>query len=162
LEAEQALERFSERWDDKYPAITPSWRADWQRLTVFFDYPREIRKIVYTTNAIESLNYSMRKVLKNRGAFPNDESIMKLMFMGLKNVANKWTRPIRDWKAALNQFVILYGDRVLNYIQLHRLLDTLIRALVQSGVRVYAFAPDTREAVIMHGAQPVDYSLKRT
>jgi transposase-like protein len=114
LEAEQALERFSERWDDKYPAITPSWRADWQRLTVFFDYPREIRKIVYTTNAIESLNYSMRKVLKNRGAFPNDESIMKLMFMGLKNVAKKWTRPIRDWKAALNQFVILYGDRVLN------------------------------------------------
>lgn len=114
LEAEQALERFSERWDDKYPAITPSWRVDWQRLTVFFDYPQEVRKVVYTTNAIESLNYSMRKVLKNRGAFPNDESIMKLMFMGLKNVARKWTRPIRDWKAALNQFVILYGDRVSN------------------------------------------------
>ena len=114
LEAEQALERFSERWDDKYPAITPSWRADWQRLTVFFDYPQEVRKVVYTTNAIESLNYSMRKVLKNRGAFPNDESIMKLMFMGLKNVARKWTRPIRDWKAALNQFIILYGDRVPN------------------------------------------------
>ena len=112
LEAEQALERFSQRWDDKYPAITPSWRADWQRLTVFFDYPQEVRKVVYTTNAIESLNYSMRKVLKNRGAFPNDESILKLMFMGLKNVARKWTRPIRDWKAALNQFVILYGDRV--------------------------------------------------
>ena len=114
LEAEQALERFSERWDDKYPAITPSWRADWQRLTVFFDCPQEVRKVVYTTNAIESLNYSMRKVLKNRGAFPNDESIMKLMFMGLKNVARKWTRPIRDWKAALNQFIILYGDRVPN------------------------------------------------
>ncbi len=114
LEAEQALERFSERWDDKYPAITPSWRADWQRLTVFFDYPQEVRKVVYTTNAIESLNYSMRKVLKNRGAFPNDESIMKLMFMGLKNVARKWTRPIRDWKAALNQFAILYGNRVPN------------------------------------------------
>lgn len=112
LEAEQALERFSQRWDDKYPAITPSWRVDWQRLTVFFDYPQEVRKVVYTTNAIESLNYSMRKVLKNRGAFPNDESIMKLLFMGLKNVARKWTRPIRDWKAALNQFVILYGDRV--------------------------------------------------
>lgn len=112
LEAEQALARFSQRWDDKYPAITPSWRVDWQRLTVFFDYPQEVRKVVYTTNAIESLNYSMRKVLKNRGAFPNDESIMKLLFMGLKNVARKWTRPIRDWKAALNQFVILYGDRV--------------------------------------------------
>jgi len=111
-EAEQALERFSERWDDKYPAISPSWRADWTRLTVFFDYPREIRKVIYTTNAIESLNYSMRKVLKNRGAFPNDESIMKVLFMGLNNVAKKWTRPIRDWKAALNQFVIMFEDRV--------------------------------------------------
>jgi transposase-like protein len=111
-EAEQALERFSEQWDDKYPAISSSWRRDWQRLTVFFDYPREIRKVVYTTNAIESLNYSMRKVLKNRGAFPNDESIMKLMFMALKNISKKWTLPIRDWKAALNQFVILFGERV--------------------------------------------------
>lgn len=111
-EAEQALERFSERWDEKYPAISPSWRADWPRLTVFFDYPREIRKVIYTTNAIESLNYSMRKVLKNRGAFPNDDSIMKVLFMGLNNVAKKWTRPIRDWKAALNQFVIMFEDRV--------------------------------------------------
>jgi len=79
---------------------------------VFFDYPKEIRKVIYTTNAIESLNYSLRKVLKNRGAFPNDESIMKLMFMALQNVAKKWTRPIRDWTAALNQFVILFGERV--------------------------------------------------
>lgn len=111
-EAEQAQERFSERWDEKYPAISPSWRADWHRLTTFFDYPPEVRKVIYTTNAIESLNYSLRKVLKNRGAFPNDDSIMKVLFMGLNNVAKKWTRPIRDWKAALNQFVILFGDRV--------------------------------------------------
>lgn len=111
-EAERALERFAERWDGKYPAISPSWRADWTRLTVFFDYPREIRKVIYTTNAIESLNYSLRKVLKNRGAFPNDESIMKLMFMALRNVAKKWTLPIRDWRSALNQFVILFGERV--------------------------------------------------
>lgn len=111
-EAEQALERFSARWDGKYPAISPSWRADWQRLTVFFDYPREIRKVVYTTNAIESLNYSLRKVLKNRGAFPNDESVMKLLFMALQHVAKKWTMPIRDWRSALNQFVILFGERV--------------------------------------------------
>ena len=111
-EAEQALERFSERWNEKYPAISPSWRADWHRLTIFFDYPPEVRKVIYTTNAIESLNYSLRKVLKNRGAFPNDDSIMKVLFMGLNNVAKKWTRPIRDWKAALNQFVILFGDRV--------------------------------------------------
>jgi len=112
VEAEQALEDFSARWDEKYPAISPAWRAEWQRLTVFFDYPPEVRRVIYTTNAIESLNYSMRKVLKNRGAFPNDESIFKLLYLGLNRVAKKWTMPIRDWKAALNQFVIMFGDRM--------------------------------------------------
>jgi putative transposase len=80
-EVEQALDRFSERWDRKCRAISPSWRADWQRLTVFFDYPHEIRRVIYITNAIESLNYSLRTVLENRGAFPNDESIVKLLYM---------------------------------------------------------------------------------
>jgi|TARA_B100000959_G_C14919037_1_gene598670 transposase-like protein len=111
-EAEQALETFSERWDEHYPAISPSWRADWDRLTVMFDFPPAIRKVIYTTNAIESLNYSMRKILKNRGAFPNDASILKIFYLALRNVAKRWTMPIRDWKSALNQFVILYGDRV--------------------------------------------------
>lgn len=111
-EAEQALERFGQKWDAKYPAISPSWRADWARLTVLFDYPPEIRRVIYTTNAIESLNYSLRRVLRNRGAFPNDASIMKLLYLALKNAARKWTLPIRDWKAALNQFVILFGNRV--------------------------------------------------
>jgi transposase-like protein len=111
-EAEQALARFSERWDAKYPAISPSWRADWHRLTVFFDYSPEIRKVIYTTNAIESLNYSLRKLLKTRGAFPNDEAIIKIIYLAIQRVAKKWTMPIRDWRAALNQFVILFGDRV--------------------------------------------------
>lgn len=111
-EAELALERFASRWDSKYPAISPSWRADWDRLTVFFDYPPEIRKVIYTTNAIESLNYSLRKVLKNRGAFPNDESIVKLLYLAIQKIAKRWTMPIRDWKSALNQFVILFGERV--------------------------------------------------
>jgi putative transposase len=110
--AEQALERFADRWDTKYPAISPSWLADWDRLTVFFDYPPAIRRAVYTTNAIESLNYSLRKVLKGRSAFPNDESIIKVLYMGLQHVAKKWTQPIPEWKAALNQFVILFGERV--------------------------------------------------
>ena len=88
-EAEQALERFADRWDTKYPAISPSWLADWDRLTVFLDYPLAIRRAVYTTNAIESLNYSLRKVLKGRSAFPNDESIMKVLYMGLQHVAKK-------------------------------------------------------------------------
>jgi transposase-like protein len=111
-EAEQALERFADRWDTQYPAISPSWLADWDRLTVFFDYPPAIRRAIYTTNAIESLNYSLRKVLKGRSAFPNDEAILKVLYMGLQHVAKKWTQPIRDWKAALNQFVILFGERV--------------------------------------------------
>ena len=111
-EAEQALTRFAETWDPKYPAISQSWRADWTRLTVFFDYPPEIRRVIYTTNAIESLNYSLRKLLKTRGAFPNDEAILKVLYLGLQRIAKKWTMPIHDWKRALNQFVILFGDRV--------------------------------------------------
>lgn len=111
-EAEDALDRFADRWDGRYPAISPSWRADWDRLTVFFDYPPEIRKVIYTTNAIESLNYSLRKVLKNRGAFPNDESIIKLLYLAIQKIAKRWTMPIRDWRSALNQFVILFGERV--------------------------------------------------
>ena len=111
-EAEQALDRFSAAWDAKYPAISPSWRADWQRLTVFFNYSPEIRKVIYTTNAVESLNYSLRKLLKMRGAFPNDDSIMKVLYLAITRAAKKWTMPIRDWRSALNQFVILFGDRV--------------------------------------------------
>jgi transposase-like protein len=111
-EAEQALDKFSDLWDAKYPAISPSWRADWDKLTVFFDYTPEIRKVIYTTNAIESLNFSLRKMLKNRGAFPNDDSIIKALYLAINRVAKKWTMPIRDWKAALNQFVVLFGDRM--------------------------------------------------
>jgi putative transposase len=110
--AEQALERFADRWDPKYPAISPSWLADWDRLTVFGDYPPAIRRAVSTTNAIESLNSALRKVLKGRSAFPNDESIRKVLYRGLQHVAKKWTQPIPEWKAALNQFVLLFGERV--------------------------------------------------
>lgn len=110
--AEAALSQFSGRWGEQYPAIVPSWKRNWERLTPFFDYPPAIRKVVYTTNAIESLNYSLRKVIKGRGAFPHDDAIRKLLYLGLRNVSKKWTMPIRDWKAALNQFIILFGDRV--------------------------------------------------
>lgn len=111
--AEIALQTFSERWDEHYPAISPAWRRDWQRLTVFFDYPQAIRKIIYTTNAIESLNYSLRKVLKTKGVFPNDDSIRKILYLAINNISKKWTMPIQNWKQALNQFVILLGeDRV--------------------------------------------------
>jgi putative transposase len=93
-EAEHALERFAERWDTKYPTISPSWLTDWDRLTVFFDYPPEIRRVIYTTNAIESLNYTLRKRLKTRGVFPNDESLVKVLYLALQQVAKKWTREV--------------------------------------------------------------------
>jgi putative transposase len=111
-DAEHALERLAERWEAKYPAMSPRWLADGDRLTVFFDSPSAIRRAIYTTHAIESLHDSLRKGLKGRGAFPNDESIVKLLYMGLQHVAKKWTQPIPEWKAALNQFVILFGERV--------------------------------------------------
>ena len=110
--ASTALEAFVAQWGEQYPAIAPSWERNWERLTPFFDYPPAIRKVVYTTNAIESLNYSLRRIIKGRGAFPNDDAIKKLLYLGLRNASKKWTMPIRDWKAALNQFIILYGDRV--------------------------------------------------
>ncbi len=110
--ASAALGQFTARWGEHYPAIAPSWERNWERLTPFFDYPPAIRKVVYTTNAVESLNYSLRQVIKGRGAFPHDDAIKKLLYLGLRNVAKKWTMPIRDWKAALNQFIILFGDRV--------------------------------------------------
>lgn len=106
------LEAFSNRWDPRYPMISRSWKSKWPDLTPFFKFPETIRKVIYTTNAIESLNFSVRKVTKNRQSFPTADAAMKLVFMALQNISTKWTMPIRDWGAALNQFAILYGDRV--------------------------------------------------
>ena len=110
--AGDALERFGEKWDRKYPAITPGWKRNWERLIPFFDYSLDIRRVIYTTNVIESMNYSMRRVVKGRGAFPNDDAVRKVLYLALQNASKKWTRPIHNWKSALNQFIILYGDRV--------------------------------------------------
>lgn len=111
-EAEDALEAFAERWDVEHPTISQSWRNNWERLSVFFDYPPQIRKVIYTTNAIESLNASLRKVTKSRKSFPNDEAVMKLLYLALHDISRKWTMPIRDWKQAMSQFMILFGDRM--------------------------------------------------
>ena len=108
-----ALEEFASVWDTKYPVISRSWRNRWNEVIPFFKFSPEIRKAVYTTNAIESVNFTIQKVIRHRQSFPNDEAAMKLIFMGLKNISGKWTMPIRDWGAALNQFAIIYGeDRV--------------------------------------------------
>lgn len=111
-QAEQALEQFAEAWDSQHPSISKSWRDNWTRLSVFFDYPPQIRKVIYTTNAIESLNASLRQVTKTRRSFPNDDSVLKLLYLALHQIAKKWTMPLRDWKPAMTQFMIMYGDRI--------------------------------------------------
>ncbi|MCP3685735.1 MAG: transposase, partial [bacterium] len=111
-QAETALTDFAEMWDTKYPMISKSWLNNWERVIPFFAYPDDIRKVIYTTNAIESLNSSLRKVIKNRNSFPNDDSVIKLLFMALQNIMKKWTLPIRNWPLAVHQFSIRFGDRV--------------------------------------------------
>ena len=112
-EAEQNLCAFEAQWNEAYPSIAKSWRNNWSRITPFYDYPPEIRRIIYTTNAIESVNMSLRKVTKNRGSFPHDEAVMKLFYLALRNISQKWTMPLRDWKPALNRFTIQFEDRCL-------------------------------------------------
>lgn len=114
-QAEMELMAFEEKWDETHPSISQSWRRNWGNITPFFAYSPEIRKVIYTTNAIESLNMSLRKVTKNRASFPTDEAMLKLLYLALNNIAKKWTMPIRDWKAALNRFSILFGDRMPAY-----------------------------------------------
>jgi transposase-like protein len=111
--ASDALDAFADVWDKKYPMISKSWRSRWNEVIPFFKFSPEIRKAVYTTNAIESVNFTIQKIIKHRQSFPNDDAAMKLIFMGLKNISKKWTMPIRDWGTALNQFAVIYGaDRV--------------------------------------------------
>jgi putative transposase len=103
-EAEQRLFEFEVKWDKEYLPIGQSSRRNWPRLIPFFDYPPEIRKVIYTTNAIQSVNMSLRKLTKNRDALPSDDALVKLFYLALRNISKKWTLPIRDWKAPLNRF----------------------------------------------------------
>ncbi len=111
-QAEEALKDFEEAWDDRYPMISKSWRSNWSNVIPFFAYSAEIRKAIYTTNAIESLNNSLRKVTKTRNSFPSDEAAIKLLYMGLKNIMKKWTMPIRNWSLAIHQFSIRFEGRI--------------------------------------------------
>lgn len=111
-EAEMYLDKFETKWNASYPTIGKSWRRNWERIIPVFSYPPDIRKAIYTTNAIESVNMSLRRVTKNRGSFPSDESILKLLYLALRNISKKWTMPIRNWKLALNQFTIIFEDRM--------------------------------------------------
>lgn len=115
-EALLALEQFSARWDGKYPQISRSWRAHWNNLNTLFGYPDDIRKAIYTTNAIESLNSVIRKALQKRKLFPTDESAKKVVYLAIQEASQKWTMPIKNWKSALNRFMIEFEDRLQDYI----------------------------------------------
>ena len=110
-EAEAALDAFTAKWGDKYPAIGPIWVRHWEHIIPIFDYPMEIRRVIYTTNAIESLNRSLRKVIKTKAVFPDEESVFKLMYLALNNISKRWNRPLKNWKAALSHFAILFPER---------------------------------------------------
>ena len=115
-EALMALTEFSERWDGKYPQISRSWRAHWENINTLFNYPADIRRAIYTTNAIESLNSVIRKVIKKRKLFPTDDSAKKVVYLAIQEASKKWTMPIRNWKAAMNHFMIEFEDRLTDYI----------------------------------------------
>ncbi|MET4695179.1 IS256 family transposase [Endozoicomonas lisbonensis] len=110
-EAERELSAFEATWDDKFPSIGKSWRNNWDNLITLFDYPDDIRKAIYTTNAIESLNSVIRKAIKQRKIFPSDNSVMKVIYLAMERASAKWTMPIRNWVSALNRFAIMFPDR---------------------------------------------------
>ena len=109
--ADQALDDFELTWGDKYPAIVKSWRTNWEKITPFMQFPVEIRKVIYTTNIVESLNNTLRKAVRNRGHFPTEEGLMKVLYLAIMNVSKKWSMPIVGWKQALNRFAIMFSDR---------------------------------------------------
>lgn len=115
-EASLELDNFSEKWDEKYPQISKSWRANWENLVTLFDYPTDIRKVIYTTNAIESLNSVIRKSVKTRKVFPSDDAALKVIYLAIESASKKWTMPIRDWKPALNRFMIEFEEQLAPHI----------------------------------------------
>lgn len=111
-EAENALDNFAQAWDEKYLTIAKQWRAKWTDIITLFDFPPPIRKEIYTTNAIESVNSVIRKFTKNRKIYPNKESALKLIYMPIHEASKKWTMPIQHWRQALNHFAIMYEDQM--------------------------------------------------
>jgi transposase-like protein len=112
VEAERQLAHFEQQWGRRYPLIGKSWRAHWSRIAPMFDYPAEIRRVMYTTNAIESLNSTLRRAVNPRTLFLTEEAALKVLYLALEKVSRKWTMPLREWKRALQQFAILFGERV--------------------------------------------------
>lgn len=115
-QAHQELEAFGQRWDEQYPQIGKSWNRHWPNLITLFHYPPDIRKAIYTTNAIESLNSVIRQATRKRKIFPNDDSAMKVVYLAIQSASQRWTKPIRNWKAALNRFMIEFEDRLADHV----------------------------------------------
>ena len=115
-DALQALSQFGECWDAKYPQISRSWNNHWNHLNTLFNYPMKIRKAIYTTNAIESLNSVVRKATNKRKVFPTDDSAKKVVYLAIMEAPKKWTMPIRNWKPALNRFMIEFEGRLIDYV----------------------------------------------
>lgn len=115
-EALLELEKFAEKWNEKYPKISKSWETHWVNLRTIFDFPEEIRKAIYTTNAIESLNSVIRKATKKRKVFPTDESALKVVYLATQAAAAKWTMPIQNWKQAMNRFAIEFEEQLTPYL----------------------------------------------
>jgi transposase-like protein len=111
-----ALEEFGKTWNEKYPMIYKSWANHWDDLSEFFKYPTEIRRAIYTTNAVESMHYQLRLVTKNRSSFSTDDAILKILYLAIRNASKKWTMPIRDWGQALNQFAIEFGNERVPFL----------------------------------------------
>ncbi|WP_141012361.1 transposase, partial [Escherichia coli] len=109
---QQPTEAFAEAWGSRYHQISRSWQANWATLATFFAYPTDIRKVIYTTNAIESLNSVIRHAIKKRKVFPTDDSVKKVVWLAIQSASRKWTMPLKDWRMAMSRFIIEFGDRL--------------------------------------------------
>jgi len=116
--AEEELLKLEEKWGKKYPMVINSWQNKWDNLSVFFKYPADIRKIIYTTNIIESVHRQFRKLTKTKGAFPNENSLLKLLYLGIQNASKKWTMPIRNWSLTISQLAIFFEGRIDKYLEM--------------------------------------------
>jgi len=115
-EAEQELAAFSKQWDERFPSISQLWRRNWPNIITLFDYPEDIRRVMYTTNAVESLNSVIRKSIKKRKLLPHDNAALKVIYLAIEQASRRWTMPIRNWKGALNRFMIEFDERITPYI----------------------------------------------
>ena len=117
-EAESAMDELEQKWADAYPIVIKSWRGKWELLTAYFKYPKQIRKVMYTTNSIEAVHRQFRKLTKTKGGFPNDDSLLKLLYMGIENASKKWTMPIQNWAQTLSHLSIRFEGRIDSVLEL--------------------------------------------